>query len=57
VKVEAKVDSEAREEEFRDALTQAWIAYCHAPTGEKDEALQRYRALLEEFTRLVMPYS
>jgi hypothetical protein len=55
VNVEAKVNSEAREEQFRDALNRAWTAYSNAPPEEKDAAMERFRILLEDFAALVMP--
>jgi hypothetical protein len=49
------VDSEAREEQLRDALNRAWIANWAATPEEQDAARERFCVLLEEFAALVMP--
>jgi hypothetical protein len=43
------------ERELREALAEAWAEYKMAPPEHQDAAHDRYRALLDQFTKLVMP--
>ena len=46
----------AVEQQLREELEMAWIAYQQAPRAEKAEAKKRYLAALLRFTELVLRF-